>query len=87
MEKRNEKIDFLKGVAIFLVVYGHIIQYCIKNKGDFFLNLVFKIIYSFHMPLFMIISGYLFYNTLQNNKQIKQLIYKKFKQLIVPAIS
>ena len=87
INKRNEKIDFLKGIAIFLVVYGHIIQYCIKDGQDFFLNPVFKTIYSFHMPLFMVISGYLFYNTLQKNQEIRILIYTKFRQLIVPAIT
>lgn len=32
MNKVNEKIDFFKGLAIFLVVYDHSIQYCSGNK-------------------------------------------------------
>ncbi|QJA09388.1 acyltransferase [Romboutsia sp. CE17] len=84
--KRNEKIDFLKGLAIFLVVWGHSIQYSMNKESDYFLNSTFKVIYSFHMPLFMIISGYLFQKSI-NKDNFKELIYKKIKSLIVPAIS
>ena len=60
---KNQNIDILKGVAIFLVVFGHCIQYCSQGYFDFFENKVFIFIYTFHMPLFMLISGYLFYNS------------------------
>lgn len=48
---RVEYIDALKGVAIFLVVLGHIVS-CDEN----FYRL-FNLIYSFHMPLFMFLAG------------------------------
>lgn len=48
---RVEYIDALKGVAIFLVVLGHIVT----NDEDF--HRLFNFIYSFHMPLFMFLSG------------------------------
>lgn len=86
MIKRNEKIDFLKGLAIFLVVYGHSIQYCMDNNQDFFQNPIFKFIYSFHMPLFMLISGYLYSSSIQKRNS-KDLILIRFKQLIIPAIA
>ena len=64
MQKRILSIDAIKAFAIFCVVLGHCIQY---GSGIFYLkdeiyfeNWLFKIIYSFHMPLFMLISGYLF---------------------------
>lgn len=84
--KRNQNIDFIKGITIFLVVYGHTIQYCIPNGKDFFINKVFITIYSFHMPLFMIISGYLFYYATRK-RNIKEIIKRRFKQLIIPAIA
>ena len=87
MEKRNAKIDCLKGIAIFLVVYGHSIQYCSNDNVDFFMNPVFSFVYSFHMPLFMFISGYLFYNSLNKDTKYKYIIYKRFNSLIIPAIS
>lgn len=67
MKTRNELIDILKAIAIILLILGHSIQggsgneYLLNNL--FFDNYLFKFIYSFHMPLFMLISGYLFYNS------------------------
>lgn len=58
MGKRDKTIDILKGTAIILMVLGHVIQtiYAPDNYDE---NLIFKFIYSFHMPLFIFISGYL----------------------------
>jgi fucose 4-O-acetylase-like acetyltransferase len=61
--KRNVLLDYFKGIAIFLVVWGHCLQYAANASYDFFSNEVFIVIYSFHMPLFMFISGYLFFLT------------------------
>lgn len=52
---REEKWDFLRGIAIFLVLLGHSIQW---TDPEWQHNLLFEGIYSFHMPLFMFISGY-----------------------------
>lgn len=60
VEIDKRKISFLRGIAIFLVLWGHSVQYCCNGNFDFFENNVFKTIYSFHMPFFMLISGYLF---------------------------
>ena len=59
INKRNENIDIIKGIAVILMVYGHCLQYGVNGKIDYFNMLCFKIIYSFHMPLFTIVSGYL----------------------------
>lgn len=53
---RDIKIDLLKGLAILLVVLGHCVQYNYPKTFD--LHPVFRLIYSFHMPLFMLLSGY-----------------------------
>ena len=54
-KKRIDWIDYSKGILITLVISGHAIP-------EFGLHLGFleKIIYSFHMPAFFILSGYLF---------------------------
>jgi fucose 4-O-acetylase-like acetyltransferase len=54
-EPRNTNIDMIKGGAIMLVILGHAIQ-C--HVAQFDNNLLFRVIYSFHMPLFMILSGW-----------------------------
>lgn len=44
----------LRGWAILLVVIGHSIQWTVPNFDAY---LAFRLIYSFHMPLFFFISG------------------------------
>jgi fucose 4-O-acetylase-like acetyltransferase len=78
--ERDKRLDLLKGIAIVLVVLGHVIQNNVSNFDD---NLLFKIIYSFHMPLFMFISGILSSNTRKFNLQF---IDKKFRTLVVPFV-
>ncbi len=78
--KRNDDIDFLKAVAIALVVIGHTIQYVVA--GDFDDSIVFRYIYSFHMPLFMFISGWLSFSLFRENdfRWLKQ----RFYHLVIP---
>lgn len=78
--RRDTLIDALKGTAIILVVLGHAIQY---NLTDFDSNIIFKIIYSFHMPLFMFLSGYLSFNI---KKFDVNFLVKKFKSLVIPFV-
>lgn len=56
MKARFLHIDKLKGFAIFLVVFGHLIQ---RYTYDSISNPCFEIIYSFHMPLFFFLSGFI----------------------------
>ena len=67
-------INILKGLAIFCVVYGHITP---RN------SLLTRCIYSFHMPIFFMISGFLF-----NFEEYQHCIGKFFKhktvRLLVP---
>ena len=79
---RERKWDFLRGIAIFLVVLGHTIQWM---DPDWKHNLLFIGIYSFHMPLFMFISGYFLRNNLH---QIAFWKWQKQKtgQLLIPSL-
>lgn len=71
MEKRIEWLDWTKVMAIFLVVLGHL---PIDNR-------IIMIIYSFHMPLFFIISGFL-----EKGSSTRQTIKKSYKTIIIPYI-
>lgn len=53
MEK-SLKISNIKGLLIFLVVFGHFIELNKFNNYE-----IFNFMYAFHMPLFIFISGYL----------------------------
>ena len=46
----------LKGFAIIMVIAGHAVQYLIS--GHYYDKEVYRLIYSFHMPLFMAITGF-----------------------------
>ena len=51
MTNRNQTIDVVKGIGIILVVFGH---NWISLKGN---REIFRVIFSFHMPLFFFLSG------------------------------
>ncbi|MDD3060558.1 MAG: acyltransferase family protein [Sulfurimonas sp.] len=78
-------IDFLKGFAIFLVVLGHELQTYYINFDQLYL---FKLIYSFHMPLFIVISGFLANKSLKSSGcSFDKCIKKKFFYLMIPFFS
>lgn len=83
---RISYIDQLKGITIFLVVLGHLIEH---NAGRN--NFLWTFIYSFHMPLFMFISGYLANVTFKidhlNFSNIVLFIGKKSRTLLLPFLS
>lgn len=60
MRQRLAYFDNLKGFAILLVVLGHCIQSC--GTGEHY-RFLFNLIYAFHMPLFMAVSGYFGYRS------------------------
>lgn len=80
MGKRLYFIDNLRGFLIILVIIGHCIQYM---DIDYDHNIIFRYIYSFHMPLFMFVSGYVSYK----HDYRWSLIKRRAIQLIVPFIS
>lgn len=69
---RNTTIDIAKGIGIILVIVGHCVYF-----GGFVHNWIF----SFHMPLFFILSGLFFKET-----KIFELVKKKTKQLLIPYL-
>lgn len=79
MKERNVLLDVLKGFAILLVILGHSIQY--NQINDFDQNPLFRFIYSFHMPFFMFLSGFVSYKTFDGS--LKKL-WARFKSLIIP---
>lgn len=82
IKKRYDHIDALKGFAILLVVFGHAIQ---SNVTFFDENIFFRIIYSFHMALFMFLSGMV--ASYSFDMPVWPYIKKKFMVLVVPFIA
>lgn len=80
--RREFCFDALKAFAIYLVLWGHIIQYCgVKELQQ---DVVGQIIYSFHMPLFMMVAG--LFSVKSMSMKFVYLLKKKGKQLLLPII-
>ena len=56
-----------------------------NENFDFFENNVFKFIYSFHMPLFMLVSGYLFFFSCKK-RNLKELLVHRTQSILQPLI-
>ena len=88
-KQRVGYIDTIKGFAILLVVMGHVIQWSYSDFRSFphnYDHILWKFIYSFHMPLFMFCSGLFLprYSQLSSIKALLGVLVKKFKTLIIP---
>ncbi len=53
---RDSGWDSVKAILIYLVILGHCLQYLLI--GNYWENPLYKAIYLFHMPLFILLSGY-----------------------------
>ena len=90
-KQRLMDIDVAKGLAIFLVVVGHIAIPGIEPLlvGNDFYFILRKAIYSFHMPFFMFLSGMIFYYTykpVNNFTDYLSYLLKKAKRILLPFI-
>ena len=53
-KEREYKYDNIKAMLIFFVVFGHLLEMLSGNVS----NKIYIFIYTFHMPIFIYISGY-----------------------------
>lgn len=78
MATRLRNIDGLKGVLILLVIIGHVLQGKIpEHFGRYW-------IYSFHMPVFIALSGFLFDGNKMLGLSVFGLFNKYFRRAILP---
>lgn len=97
MKQRILWIDDARTITMLLVIIGHCtyvnmmtpyggIDY---SSGDYslswkILNLTVSVIYSFHMPLFMMLSGCCFKLGIDSVGGFSNLLRNKYKRLLVP---
>ncbi|MDQ0229468.1 acyltransferase family protein [Metabacillus malikii] len=79
MKNRDSYFDNAKFFLILLVVFGHLIRSYIDDN-DFIMN-VYKFVYTFHMPAFILISGYF-----AKGFRKKGYLEKISKKLILPYL-
>lgn len=83
-DNRLGEIDKLKGLAIFLVVLGHIVAREAPQGNDWYVGLK-DTIYLFHMPLFMFLSGLILAyarKPIQDLKGYRRYVVGKFYRLM-----
>lgn len=73
IKKRDAVYCNLKLFLIFLVIYGHMIEGRIYE--DTVLMLVYRMIYSFHMPLFLFLSGLFLTDSAGCFRQMKKMLF------------
>lgn len=101
MKKNIVEYDILRVFALLLVVIGHCDYYDIETDyGGMYSNfdsinqpilsyvlyMLTRCIYTFHMPLFMALSGALWFVAIKNGggNSLHYLVKSKFKRLIIP---
>lgn len=72
---RNKWGDSVKGVGILLVLYGHM-PYIGDRLADW--------IYAFHMPLFVVISGYFW--KVRIDCRVRDIVRKEWRALMIPYV-
>lgn len=70
--KRLDQLDMAKGYGILLVILGHIIK----------ANPYSSLIYSFHMPMFLFLSGIVY----RSNVDFVSFVKEKAKSLLIPYV-
>ncbi len=70
-------LDNLKGLLIFLVVWGHSLEFYVDES--FCIEVIYTFIYLFHMPVFVFISGYF-------SKNVSKCRMKAFRNFFVPYL-
>lgn len=82
-KQRIKSIDLLKLFAIYLVVYAHSLMDFTSTEMENNLVALHSLIYAFHMPLFMIVSGFFAESSMALN--VKDFLLKK-SMLLLPWI-
>lgn len=78
---RIKSFDLLKIFAIYLVIWGHCVMWFLSSESSE--NMVFRVVNSFHVSLFMMISGYF---AISSTRLVPmKFLIKKLKQLIYPC--
>ncbi|MFB5285322.1 acyltransferase family protein [Peribacillus sp. Hz7] len=76
MKTRNYYFDNAKFILIFFVVFGHFLTSFIEDNETIYT--IYKVIYTFHMPAFILVSGFFakgFYQKGYVKKITKKLIF------------
>ena len=82
-KNRYTEVDIARGIGIFFVVLGHAIKQTGVSAG--WIRILTYIIYSFHMPLFFCLSGFVSAGILKMHKRDRvSYVLSRARRLLVP---
>jgi len=89
--ERLRAITYATGIGIILVVFGHAHDPALDSEGDavgHFISLLRAFVFTFHMPLFFAISGFLYQytNQLHRRRTYLELGRGKAVRLLLPYV-
>ncbi len=76
---RLREYDLAKGIGIILVVLGHFFP---EGSPNWY-AVMRQVIYSFHMPLFLFVSGFVYMHT-RRDISYGAFLMKKVKRIVIP---
>lgn len=79
--ERVDWVDSIRGIGMILVFYGHVLQNGIAAASTTAAAQM-RIIYSFHMPLFFLMSGFFFKPAPRPGERLRQLALRR----LVPVL-
>ena len=75
--KRRTDIDAAKGLAIILVVFGHVVARDIPASGYWY-GIAKHFVYTFHMPLFIFLNGFVFGLSWQDKSALSEQLTRSW---------
>lgn len=89
---KNVRIGNIRALAIILVVVGHSIilytgwTYMETSRTIPYIQILRKVINILEMPLFMSVSGYVFYYSMKKNTDFLKFVLIKVKRVLLPFL-
>lgn len=83
LKSQSMMLNIAKAITIVLVVIGHYYP----QQHPYSYTVINKVIYMFHMPLFMLLSGFIYsrYSSFTlSPDSYRKFVFKKFKRLMIP---
>lgn len=87
-KKYFDEITIARGIGIVCVVLGHAFpdgETDILNQLSIS-NYLMSLVYAFHMPLFMLLAGFVFAPKIKETISFKEVMHKRIMRLIVPYL-
>jgi len=85
-KKYFDEITIARGIGIVCVVLGYAFpdgETDILNQLSIS-NYLMSLVYAFHMPLFMLLAGFVFAPKIKETVSFKEIMHKRIMRLIIP---